>query len=768
MRFEKDKAIHEKVGAEFLKSLNNSFFTPLVIKGIIEHHNREKYQINYDEKITNKLIQILKTADSYDSTQRKEEKDKKPTHEPSNQSLTEQLQKQRVISFFHYSKQTEKMENIDYKELDKFPLQFFSGKTFGIKDKDHGYRYIKERLKEADYKNVLNSALKNKSFENAMNNSLVWLREFTFFIPASTHEGENKSSLFEHSKNVAAISQALTEGNPEKPVLLILGQFKGIQNFIKTQSFKSEDQKGYTKRSRGRSFFIQILTELTIQLLLKRLNLTRASIVMSAGGHFYLIAPNTTQNKQIIETTYCEINEFLISNTDKLNFTLESVEADKNSFKPENLQELLATINKKAELKKFERLFNEKMYENIFEKEFEGKECKSCGFKEISYKNKDLCEMCSLAENIGQIYNENKLYLITGTQKNQSNIIIELLKKRPFNDLGDISLVTDNKNNIKEFFPNKGFVYCFANYQHITEEYSKKRKLFSYELLKEIEKFDISIDFGFKPSTKPLNKQNKKTLELEEIAKINENKTTKLSHLRIDVDNLGKIIQKAKTISQISTISSQLLLFFGKKISEVIDNDTTYTVFIGGDDLYILSRCDIMFPQTEKIVKEFQNFYNERLTVSGGLNIFHHAFPMNVAIEITENEITKAKNYSNEKNSISFLDKQVKWNDWFEILEFAQKLKSSNISTNQIYKIMKLLEKNQNKSRKLHVFYYILGRLKENKNEEELKIIKEFENKVLESTMNNTDDTYTKKIILIIKIVLMLRRIDTEKGVEAT
>ncbi|MEM4257258.1 MAG: type III-A CRISPR-associated protein Cas10/Csm1 [Candidatus Diapherotrites archaeon] len=532
--------------------------------------------------------------------------------------------------------------------------------------------------------------------------------------------------------------------------------------FIKTQSFKSEDQKGYTKRSRGRSFFIQILTELTIQLLLKRLNLTRTSIVMSAGGHFYLIAPNTTQNKQIIETTYCEINEFLISTTDKLNLTLESVEADKNSFKPENLQELLATINKKSELKKFERLFNEKMYENIFEKEFEGKECKSCGFKEISYKNKDLCEMCSLAENIGQIYNEDILFLITEKEAKNQNNVIQLLKRRPFQDLGDITIVPYN-NNSKELLPKKGFVYCFADYQYITKEYSKNKKLFSFELLKKIEDLDISIDFNFKPSGEPL--------ELEKMAKIDgKENTAKLAHFKMDVDNLGKIIKKAKTISQISTISDQLLLFFSKKVSELVDKKSTYTVFIGGDDLYLISRYDKMLSESKKIVEEFQNFYNNQITVSGGMNILHHAFPMNVAIEIAQEEIDKAKNYSTEKNSISFLEKQVNWSDWFEVLEFAEKLKSSKISTNQIYRLMKLLEKNQNKSRKIHIFYYILGRLKEDKDkkdEKELKIIKEFENKILESTMNNTNDNYTKKIILIIKLCLLLRRIDIENGVDS-
>ncbi|MEM4261870.1 MAG: HD domain-containing protein [Candidatus Diapherotrites archaeon] len=82
MRFEKDKAIHEKVGAEFLKSLNNPFFTPLVIKGIIEHHGREHYNINYDQEKADRFIKLIKSADSLDSTQRREEKDKKQKLDP--------------------------------------------------------------------------------------------------------------------------------------------------------------------------------------------------------------------------------------------------------------------------------------------------------------------------------------------------------------------------------------------------------------------------------------------------------------------------------------------------------------------------------------------------------------------------------------------------------------------------------------------------------------------------------------------------------------
>lgn len=775
MRFEDRREKHSFVGAEFLKKTGLSIFSDSVINCVYDHHshqNPSENELSFSESLSPEkenevMVKILKEADSFDAGQRgiKTEKEK--------ESLQSQIQDTRVISFFSYAK-AKKGNNdteIVFKDLDVFPLQFFSGPSFGVREEGYSYEFMKKYLAKDSFYSSLDFAVEGKSFENAVNNSLVWLREFSWFMPASTHSGQNKASLFEHSKNVAALTNVLIESSEEKPALLVLGDFAGIQDFIKTQSLKSESQKGFTKRSRGRSFLIQILTEVCTQLFLKRLSLTRANIVISAGGHFYLLAPNSEKNKKILSDTLQEINTFLVKYTDKLGLNVAWIEAGKNDFKPDKLGKLIEKLHEERMVKKkYERLLDDKMYEKLFQQEFGKKACSSCGFKGTGqYSETDsLCDLCKLAESIGKKYSAEKLYLVSASNLPKEAPCLELFNESPFSELDKIALCPEKTEEIN--VPKKigkGFFYCFVDYGHINKKFKPESQFFSAKLLKSIEGKDVSFDFGFKPSTG--------TPELEEIARTGKKKESKakIAHFKLDVDNLGEILKKAETISQLSTVSTQMLAFFGKKVSEIWvkekkDEEELYTVFAGGDDLYLLGRYDRMFEKGCILVKEFQDFYNQQISVSGGFTLLSHAYPMNVSMGLAESEISNAKKHNykdSKKNAVSIFGKSISWTDFFEVLEFSKKLSKSKISTSQIYNLMVLFQKKQNKSKKIHPFYYIFGRMKEGK-KDEIELIEKLEKEIFSSPMNDLEDYQSKKTIITLKTTLLLRRIKNAEEVE--
>jgi CRISPR-associated protein Cas10/Csm1 subtype III-A len=65
--------------------------------------------------------------------------------------------------------------------------------------------------------------------------------------------------------------------------LLVGGDISGIQKFIYTIS-----SKGAARMLRGRSFYLQLLTEALLRYTLVELGLPYSNVIYSGGGHFYL------------------------------------------------------------------------------------------------------------------------------------------------------------------------------------------------------------------------------------------------------------------------------------------------------------------------------------------------------------------------------------------------------------------------------------------------------------------------------------------------
>ena len=81
----------------------------------------------------------------------------------------------------------------------------------------------------------------------------------------------------------------------------------GIQSFIYTISSKNA-----LKTLRARSFYLEIMMEHIIDFLLDRLQLSRANLLYSGGGHCYLLLANTTETVMQIQKFQEELKEWLL------------------------------------------------------------------------------------------------------------------------------------------------------------------------------------------------------------------------------------------------------------------------------------------------------------------------------------------------------------------------------------------------------------------------------------------------------------------------
>lgn len=169
------------------------------------------------------------------------------------------------------------------------------------------------------------------------------LQKYTWAIPSATYVDILDISLFEHLKTTCAIASCLTyvederidllikalykkwkieetlrkEGLKgkelfyktdeefrkrandnekkiikEKFFILIGGDISGIQDFIYSIS-----SKGAAKSLKGRSFYLQILTEVIAKYVLKRLELPITNLLYVGEDHFFILAPKSLEDK---------------------------------------------------------------------------------------------------------------------------------------------------------------------------------------------------------------------------------------------------------------------------------------------------------------------------------------------------------------------------------------------------------------------------------------------------------------------------------------
>ena len=146
---------------------------------------------------------------------------------------------------------------------------------------------------------------------------LMLLEKYFSFAPAVAGNGSLfHSSVFQHAKLAAALAanllQAENENGAEPEVdaklhLLISGDLSGIQDFLYTIA-----SEGALKILRGRSFYLEMLTEHVVQALIQKTGGTRANVLHTGGGGFAMLAANTAGILSVIGEMREEINQWLL------------------------------------------------------------------------------------------------------------------------------------------------------------------------------------------------------------------------------------------------------------------------------------------------------------------------------------------------------------------------------------------------------------------------------------------------------------------------
>lgn len=359
----------------------------------------------------------------------------------------------------------------------------------GMLNPDDGINYpTKEKIMfDRHYYNKVKSNitdnLKGLNYNKDYINSLIEVMEANLsYVPSSTSKNEVADiSLFDHVKLTAAVASCIyqyiqacnisnykqelfVDGNEfyKKNVFLLYSMdISGIQKFIYT--IHSENAM---KMLRSKSFFLEIMMEHIIDCLLDELNLSRANLIYSGGGHCYMLLPDTDDVKRKIEDFNSRVNEWFLNNY-KVALYISSgySECSSNSLKnyPEgSYSDIFKNISRMISHKKASRYTAGQLIKlNRAEEKDYSRECRIC--KNVSIVDEDgLCPTCAALKILSaKILDERYAFFTVVSEYEEGALKLPL----------DYYLIAENENNLTERLSgnNNTFVRTYGKTRCIRE-----------------------------------------------------------------------------------------------------------------------------------------------------------------------------------------------------------------------------------------------------------------------------------------------------------
>ena len=419
-------------------------------------------------------------------------------------------------------------------------------------------------------------------------------------------------------------------------MMLISGDFYGIQKFI----FEGLATKNASKVLRAKSAFVQLFTITLARYICHQLSIEEKYIVSANAGKFEILSPVTDDTK-IVEIQK-EVDKYFITNFYGLSgMSISSMNCFKDDFSnKEKYRVLRKNIADSVEAKKFQK-FDLQQQQSIlsYDANIDNQSlCKICNIRKITHENCDICDM-----------------------------FIEIGKKLVDKNAKSVS----SKNDLKIVFGD----------------------------------FDTKIELDEKIKSYILKDTHNAPETFENIAK---NSCKELSTgiqslgiLKADVDGMGNYIKNSDvtdSFENFDLFSKTLDNFFSLHIPKQMKEKypDTYTVFAGGDDLFLVGSWDVILELSRWIEAEFKKFVvSKELTISFGVAIAKPSTPISYLAEHTEHLLEIAKAIDG-KDALSLFGETVKWKSYKEVFgklhnEFSG-LKDDEINTAFLYRLLEFCD----------------------------------------------------------------------------
>ncbi len=670
---------HQKQGWEFVTEDFSGFFYPCgndLGDAILNHHNSPRQTKEIEKQVT--------LADRLSAKER--EGDQRDQEQPSHAALVSIMSRLKTDGTPQPTELRYNLNPLDSRRETIFPTEDGSADPSRYKE-----------LWDA-FTQELRHLAGERGYQSADYQTLVaLLHKYTVRIPSATpwESGGERTipdvSLYDHLRTTAAIATCIyreitpdnldghlhksPEFTKQSLCTLLKGDVSGIQSFL--YRIQSE---GASRELRGRSFYLQLLTEAIALWILRRFDLPITNLLLASGGHFYLLLPYR-ESRERIDALRAEIAEKLWrAHREELSVVLAGIPVTARNFdhdprkKPGNenkpFSDKWKRVSEEIERQKqtkWRELPKEQMFDLFFTPDDERETFTPEGKPEADFYG---------FQELGRNQLREAQYLVTFEAPEQP------IPDKPdwreiITGFGlEVHLVDKPEN--KPALPadaTRGIVYRLNSTDFLADEILEN---FRWGGL------PISYDFRPLPQVIPHRSDGEAVADFDQLADASEG-VKWLGVLRMDVDNLGALFRdglgESATISRMSTLSESVRIFFESYVPKLCrDYNSHHTpeilelIYAGGDDLFLVGGWSALPQIARQIRDEFRAFVGgDHVTLSGGIAIEHKKYPLyQLAADAGDALDDQAK--QKEKDALSFLQKRIPWAQFNRVDQWHQRL----------------------------------------------------------------------------------------------
>ena len=613
----------------------------------------------------------------------------------------------------------------------------------------------------------------------------LWMT-FTQAVPAATaFETIPDVSLYDHSRVVAALAAAIWRYHYERgddpnrtrgrlaarqdwndsKLLFVQGDLFGIQDFIFASG--GETTKNAAKLLRGRSFFVTLLSECAALRVLDALSLPGTSQIINAAGKFQIIAPNTGETIETLSELRNELDEWFLRHAFGQSgigiawtpATCNDLQAGgREAYGPyQRLMERLFRELEEVKLQRFDLCTGSApppVFEDYLESISKHRLCSMDGRSPADGREKDGERLSRLASDqieIGGLLTKQNRDRLLVTRNALSGPNVESLDT----DVFGLRVAFTSDEEASGSFGSEATAGSLLRAWDFSLPEEPETALFHGYARRDINAWvprfneadlaegsrygNIALDDSERPKVGNIKPFNQLACESRERRPSDGSDpesnswigTPALMTLKGDVDNLGTIFQHglmAPSLSRMVALSRQMNAFFSVHLPYLCRTEfpTTYTVFAGGDDFFLIGPWSHQVGLASRLRGDFHKYAanNGEIGFSAGLAMTKPGLPVRRFEAMAEESIEKSKAFQQDgvptKNAVTCFGRTVDWTTFRELLGARKRLRDliqdKNMSHGYAYALLHLVELAE--SVKLHPenarwrsrFYYLTSR----------------------------------------------------------
>lgn len=557
-----------------------------------------------------------------------------------------------------------------------------------------------------------------------LHNLQMLMQTYCWSIPSARYGKQSTVSLYDHSRMTGALAaclikqkeadiQAMLDGHNKKVALLVGGDISGVQNFIYTIT-----SRGATSALRGRSMYLQLLTDVLVRYVLRAIGMPLTNIIYAGGGNFYLLAP--IEAKEKLADIQADISRKLLHHHQgDLFLALACEPLESNAFQgpafSSRWDKLSAQLNC-IKQRQFSELDQDAMMAHLFSPQGDGgnadKLCVVCQTEhpgtKVDDKNPTIrkCPACKNYEELGDNLRRAKYLTLLETAQadidsgKRSQGWAEVLAH-----FGYEAQVYEDAEALLELPDKAGEVYALDddNLDALPQRANLVRgRYFMVNVTPE-----LSSDERNKLIDKVDDLPSAKSVKPFDVLALQSKGIHRLGVLRMDVDNLGKIFSvglgEQATLSRTAALSFAMSLFFegwvaciAQKIIDADGEQRLYSIYSGGDDLFFVGSWDLMPHLADCIRTDLHKYTGQHpdIHLSGGIALVTARYPLYQAAADAEAAEKAAKNRTcdeknardntkkdtndkpdhSEKNALNFLGQTIPWAQYNTVKKWQAEL----------------------------------------------------------------------------------------------